>query len=354
MIKKSMLFASAALGAMTATERRVGRYLRSPDGHPDAAPTPAADPAPAEEQGPITVEQMEAEFADPNDAANPMGDVEPKHPTTEPEADEAGEHGPEGEPAPEDKGNSAEERINEQTQARREAERQAAEARREADDLRQRIEALEGKVKPTSENVPAEDNEPNPADYEFGEADPQFTRDLARYEARQEYQAAERRATVTRELANLEQKWVTNTTSDEIKERYPDFDVKVNKGAESNAWACPPLIALGIKDSDVGADVAYHLADNAEESRRIAKLTPIEQAREFGRLEGKFLRERDDRAAAAAEAAKTPAPKVSAAPEPPQSRSRGAGGKFTVDADTDDFASFEKMADGVLGAGHRR
>jgi hypothetical protein len=131
----------------------------------------------------------------------------------------------------------------------------------------------------------------------------------------------------------MEVKWSERVTS--AAEKYPDFAEKVTKGADNNAWACPPVVALGIKASEYGPDVAYHLATNVEESRRIASMHPLEQAREFGRLEARFE--------LAAKQTEQPKPKtVTQAAPPPSVQARGAGGKFAVSADTEDFAAFDK------------
>ncbi len=352
MIKsKHMLLAGVA---MTAAELSKGRYMRAPDGHdggtpaPSPAPSPTPAPAPAAEGGEgggNDAPEAGAGFFDPNEVEDSSGQAEPATPEKTGEEGKAPEDdGSEG-ADPAKKGKSVEERIGEVTATAREAERRAAEATREAKEWREKAEALAPKKGEEEGNVDP-NAEPDPLDYEFGEADPQYTRDLATHAARQEFQFQERQSRLKGDLASLDSKWEAGIAAPELKEKYPDFDEKVTKGAETAAWACPPLIALGIKDSAVGPDVAYHLASNPEESRRIAQMNGIEQARHFGMLEGRFMRD--------AELAKTeakPVPKPSAAPEPPANRTRGAGGKFAVDADTDDFSAFKKMAAPIMNKG---
>jgi hypothetical protein len=84
--------------------------------------------------------------------------------------------------------------------------------------------------------------------------------------------------------------------------------------------------------------VAYHLATNPGEARRIASLDQISQVRELGKLEAKL--------------SAPPAPQVKLktdAPDPPNVV-RGNGGRFEAAPDTTDFAAFERMADTALKA----
>lgn len=346
MIKsKHMLLAGVA---MTAAEMSKGRYMRAPDGHDGGAASaaePAAEAAPAAEAEPAAKEVGDG-FFDPNEVEDSSGEAEPATPEkTGEDGKEPKDDGSDGDD-PSKKGKPVEERIGELTATAREAERRAAEATREAEEWRKKAEALA----PKGEEADVDPNaEPDPLDYEFGEADPQYTRDLATHAARQEFQVQERTARLKGELATLDSKWEAGIAAPELKERYPDFDEKVTKGAATNAWACPPLIALGIKDSVVGPDVAYHLASNPEESRKVAQMNGIEQARHFGQLEGRFLRDAE-LAKKAAEDPK-PVPSPSKAPEPPATRTRGAGGKFAVEADTDDFSAFKQMAAPIMNRG---
>lgn len=332
---KSVLMGSTAL-IMSPAERAMGRYMRAPDEHGGGAPAPAPAPAPTPEASPAplasdhevlepretTAEDLEAEFGGGEPATPETADVEDK---------------PEGE----DKtGAAVEERFAEITAARREAERQAAEARREADDLRAKLAAMKPPEGGDREGTDP-DQAPDPAKYEFGEADARFIADTATFHARAEFQRQQSAAELNTQFADMEAKWQGEIAKPEVVEKYPDFDTVVTKAADAGEWDCSPLMAIGIKQSPVGADVAYHLATNKADASRIAKLSPMEQALEFGRLEGKYLY---------APKASTEAPpvKTTAAPPPPGARARGAGGQFAVQADTDDFASFDKMADGLL------
>jgi hypothetical protein len=93
-----------------------------------------------------------------------------------------------------------------------------------------------------------------------------------------------------------------------------------------------PELAMLVLDSDVGADIAYHLAQPKNRAELIAMVqkTPLQLAKEFGKLEVRFAKKTEEK-------------KAPGAP-PPVQQPRGSGGKFSVSEDTADFAAFEKMA----------
>lgn len=259
-------------------------------------------------------------------------------PATETEPAPAGEAGEptEGEGKPDDEGdqdeNSVQKRINEATAKQREAERRASEAERTAESFRERLEKLE-----KGESAAPDPNaEPDPANYEFGEADAKFIADTATFHAKTAFREEAEAARVAAEYAQLDAKWQGEVAK--AVETYPDFNEVVIEGADNNTWAASEVIALGLRDSEVGTDIAYHLAKNPDESKKIYKMHPLLQARKFGELEGRFLAER-------AAKAPPPPPKPSSAPKPPSNLARGAGGRFETPDDTDDFASFDAKHD---------
>lgn len=330
MIMKTQLMLGGAFGGMTANERRLGRFIRDGEGHPApvAPATPAATPPATDPSESDDFSAFESNVDDAgDDDDNGSGSVEPA-----PSGNDDGDA--EEPPAPQDpEGASVQKRIDELTAARREAERDAAEARRE-------LEQLRAHQPPKKEDTRSEGEAPNPDDYEFGEADSRFIADTATFYANQAYERRAREAEATAQLREVESRWAGAISNEEIVQQYPDFQEKVTEGANKGSWDCSPLMALMIKSSDVGPHIAYHLASNAAESKRIAGMVPIEQALEIGRLEGRL---------AAEKSAKSPAaPRVASNAPPPPQRTRGAGGKFAVEADTDDFAAFDKYADGMI------
>lgn len=227
---------------------------------------------------------------------------------------------------------------------RRQRERaEAAEARAAA--LEARLAALErgekpqdtpdltkGPVSVTNEAV----KEPDPANYTYGDLDPRYIRDLARFEAKQEAEA------VRKELQATEQQKAAMREAEQIKtraeqtaqvgsERYADFNEVVIEGAEEGEWPLTQPMLEAALDSDKGADILYYLASNPKEAEQVANMDQRQLDRWVGRMEAQFDR---------------PEPrKVSKAP-PPVKSARGSGGKFTADPATSDFAAFEKLAQG--------
>lgn len=349
------LFSTVALRGITANEHRLGRLIRDGEGHADASAAAHGAPVPPIERAegaPPAVEDTSApdvqDFADferelnnptpaaPADEKPASGDVDPA--TAKP--DDENTAPPDGE-AP---GASAQQRIDEITEKWRNEERRAAAAEARLEESRR------GQQPPKKDEAPAgtsaeEDQAPDPTKYEFGEADAKFIADHSRWHARQEfrqeYQRAEQERAVRTEIEQVEAGWSAAVAKPEVAERYPDFAEKVTEGAKTAAWKCSPLMAIAIKASEVGPDVAYHLATNPAESERIARLGNVEQAMEIGRLEGRYLA-RSNTATPA-----TP-PKLATGAPPPPPRTRGAGGQFAPSADTEDFSQFDKMADGIL------
>jgi hypothetical protein len=348
------------LGTMTAAERQMGRYMRAPDGHDgggEGAGGEGASSAPASEQqgeALTTEQQLEKDFGYNPAYEDGEGEEEGEDFGTSAEGDdsdnsgdEGADEGEEGDGADEPDGkkpNRTQERIDELTNQTREADRRAAEATREAEKWRRIAEGAPAPAASVAEGEKDPNAAPNPADYPFGVADPEYIADNATFKAIDSMRKTGEEARVKADLNALEASYQSRIPA--ALEKYPDFDLKVIKGAEGDtpAWACPPIVAIGIRASEVGTDIAYHLATNPDEAARIASLNNIEQAREFGRLEGRFEYEASLETKATADGEDTPpAPaQRSKAPTPPKKQVRGSGGQFKVPPDTDDFAAFDK------------
>ena len=242
----------------------------------------------------------------------------------------------------------ARKRIAALTKARREAERAAIAAEERARLLEERLTRLEqGQQQPKddqAQGAQAERNEnepPDPANYTYGELDPQYLDDVVDYKTRKALSDFERKQqeTAAQEAARKQaeeaaQKW--EQRSDEARSRYADFDQVVGPDESGQrGWACSKEMADLILQSDVGADVAYRIASDPRESERIANLPVAQQAVLFGRLEGEILAQRgaQDR---------VPSKKTPTISSPPP-RVRGTDGKFKIDPATTDFASFERL-----------
>lgn len=219
---------------------------------------------------------------------------------------------------------TAKDRIDELTAKRREAEREAE---------YWKAKALQAPTTPApAPQAAPEEQEPNPQDYEHGELDAKFIRDHATFHATKAFEDRLAKLNSERSAQAAQTAWQAKEQAALTK--FPDYEDKVARGR----WACSQDMATAIKESDVGPDLAYHLASNPDEAQRIASLTPHSQIRELGKLEAKLS------------APTTPQPKlVSSAPDPIPSV-RGSGGRFEAAPDTGDFAAFERLADKTLGS----
>lgn len=114
------------------------------------------------------------------------------------------------------------------------------------------------------------------------------------------------------------------------KAKYPDWDRTITGAFEDGTIEQGSLLHHAILESDTGHEVAYHLAKNPDEAERIAKLPPLRQIAEFGKLEVKLS-----------------APKTSKAPAP--INPIGSQGNVSTDLERADQAAYE-MARAKQGA----
>ena len=92
---------------------------------------------------------------------------------------------------------------------------------------------------------------------------------------------------------------VYHDREEEARSKYDDFD----QVAYNPNLPITDAMAETIRASDIGPDLAYHLGQNPKEAERIARLSPLHQARELGKIEAKL-------------AAEPPQKKISSAPAP--------------------------------------
>jgi hypothetical protein len=217
---------------------------------------------------------------------------------------------------------TVQERINEKTRLQREAERERDYWREQA----MRTQQPQPRQEP---KAAAEDAEPDPNDYEHGELDARFIREHATYHAKKAFR--EEQARTEAERTRSQQLSAFETAADAEAQKHPDFYDVVGRDFGRTAAVCTPVMSDAIVASPDGPTLAYHLAKNPAEARRIAALTPLAQAVELGRLSAKL--------------ASPPAPTAKTATDAPAPtpQVRGQGGRFTVAPDTDDFAAFEKQ-----------
>lgn len=252
--------------------------------------------------------------------------VPDEQPTLEVETDEleVGENGTDEEAETEveaeakPKGKSVQERIDEITAARREAEREAE---------YWRSKALDKQPEKQAEPQAEANAKPDPMQFEFGEADPAYIEALTDWKVETKLAGYQQRQSAESAIQQLESKYSERLAA--VKEELPDYDEVVTKSAARGEWPCPPLVALAIKESDVGPKVAHHLATNRDEAIAISHMSPIEQAVAFGRLEERIRSQ------------PAPQPNIATnAPEPAPARTKG--GQFASPSGLHDSLSMDE------------
>jgi hypothetical protein len=163
--------------------------------------------------------------------------------------------------------------------------------------------------------------------------------ELAKFETYEDYVEA---------LADwkIEQREVKRTQADAVKQNQTAWEKKIEAAKAkledwdevvSTATDIPVTAAMqqAIFEMEQGPLVVHYLASHPDEAKRIAKLTPLSQARELGKIE--------DRVSTTAEPEKKPA--VSQAPRPPRTVSGSSGNDSTREPDPADFAKWSKWKD---------
>lgn len=192
-------------------------------------------------------------------------------------------------PDPKPKTKPIQPRINElvaeRNTARDEAEAAALERdqlRRELDEVKQQMQAMSKPAE--ASDRPARDDFKSDGDFEQAMDDWKFERRLADHQQRQAQ-------------ARLVENW--RARLDQAQSDIPDLAEVLGK-----ADVQLPQTALdAIVESDTGPQIAYHLAKNPNEARRIASMSAAGAAREIGRLEAQMTQ-----SVKVAEKSKAPAP----------------------------------------------
>ncbi len=348
-MKKFMLMGSTALGAMTAAERRVGRYMRAPDGHGDGAP--ADDFAEFEAAGTVEVgdsnkapgdaEEGEAEAAPkpkprkPAAAKTPVAEA-PAADAGEGDAEDVGEgdgeddEGGEEQPAPKPR-KTASERIRELNSRLRNAEREMATLKN-------------GGLQPPNggANSPnALGDAPDPTDldkYPLGHLDDRYFEDRLQYgilKGIQDATAADRQREADSQSARQqhEEQEALMATVDDLTERgseiYDDFQESVVEAGMRGDWELGRTTFEAAAEAENGIQILYELSQDKKEAARIAKLSNLGQL--------KFVQERDAEIGKKQAASKKPQ-----AGAPPTTRTRGANSTTAISPSTDNLDDFEK------------
>lgn len=243
---------------------------------------------------------------------------------------------------------SADKRIAQAVGRQRAAERERDAAQAGYRTLEARLARLEsGGLTPqaphvTNQGVADQDTPPDPNEYQYGELDSKYISDLARHETLKTIRDEQNRQTSARkaqsdQLSAAQAREKFQTFEAEGLARYDDFDEVVTESAKRGEWALSPLLASLVIESEHGTDIAYHLASNRAEAKKVYGMTPAQQAAWFGRREAVLSSEAPGAGSSAAKM-------VSRAPEAPRHVARGSGSRGQASPDTTDFASFERMA----------
>lgn len=222
---------------------------------------------------------MEIEAVAPEVTETPVAGTEVQNPVT-PENSESGTEATEEATKPqeteEQKRSKYQRRID-----RKNAE--IAAARTEARLYRERLEALEAQRNPQQQQRNYQGDAPPRLEQfesidDYNQANFEYAKRVIRAELAAEREAEQQRKAEA-EQGRKAETW--QERQEAAAEKYPDFEEVIR---ESDA---PITSQMGqaIIESDLGADIAYYLAQNPKEAKRIAQLPPIRQIAEIGKLE---------------------------------------------------------------------
>jgi hypothetical protein len=212
--------------------------------------------------------------------------------------------------------------------------------------LQAEIAELKAKVAPAAEPVTPEpvtdpkDPEPQEANFETYGA---FTRELARWAIRQDRReaeaaaaakaATERDAAADADITARMGEWIDRRN--DFAAKHPGYYDKA--GAYLDTLRAGTLFGDAILESEVGPQMALHLATHPDEVQRISALSLNSAIRALGRIEATYL---TSASASAGPAAKT----VTTAPAPPTTlaaRSADSADRATAAVLRGDFSAFE-------------
>lgn len=199
-----------------------------------------------------------------------LADLAPKEAASEPADEKPAQEGKEGETKPK---NSPKERIREAIERRNKAEQEANEAKREARELRARLEALAAQAPALEAEKPDRTKFAN--DEEYIEA-------LADWKAKQAIIQREREQAEARTKAETEEIVRTwNKRQEQAMKDIPDYEDVVSAADIQIA----PHVHQAIVESELGPHLAYYLALNQDEVKRLNAMKPIAALRHLMKLE---------------------------------------------------------------------
>ncbi len=163
--------------------------------------------------------------------------------------------------------------------------RQRAEAQARADLLERQLN--EFKQAQSVQQQPKVEGEPTLAQFDYDpEKYAQSKAEFAKTQVQKEIETRQRTEYQKQETQRLLSSWEEKVARAEDK--YDDFETIVGELQPTT-----PFIAA-LMEADNGEDIAYHLGKNPKEAERIAKLPPLAQVREIGKLEAKLSSKPDE------------------------------------------------------------
>jgi hypothetical protein len=187
------------------------------------------------------------------------------------------------------------------------------------------------------------DEDGNPV-YALGEFDPKFISDLTEFTIDQKMQARQEQAQkeaqsklIAEQQRVIQENWHSKLEAyeaevPEVREEITDL-VETFQNIEPSYGE---YLASVIMANESGPQIMHYLSQNIGEAQKIVASGPSAATLAIGRLEARLSLSNQQ------QEEKRNTKRVSDAPPPPESRSRGAGGKFSVAPDTDDLDAFEK------------
>lgn len=161
--------------------------------------------------------------------------------------------------------------------------RDREDARREAAYWRTRAEA-EAAERTKAAAAPAEIKKPVPDDFDdYGAYVEALTDWKAEVKVNEKLDTRERRTAEERQQHERVTNWATREEA--ARKAIPDYDEVMGR---ANSIPVAPHVVEQLLDADRGPEVAAHLARHPEIADKLNKMTPVQAAREIGKIEAKL------------------------------------------------------------------
>lgn len=196
---------------------------------------------------------------------------------------------------------SAQERIVELAEKRREAEEKAEAKERENAELKSRLDALEAAAKPVISKAPPE---PKRADFATEE---EFIGALTDWKADRALERREQQQRENQQRAEFEA--LDNAFNKRLEQTIKEVD-DYKDVVGSATVEIPDFIVMAIKESEQGPMLVYYLASNPEEAKQLTRMRPVVALKRLIEIERDLSTDQED------EPKKVEPPKAKRAPEP--------------------------------------